>query len=201
MRTAVYVPTRGFPYAGVISRLNEDQIPYSFMVGNQGWSITMNRIVAEFLKTDAEICVFLDDDTIPPNGWLPKLVEPVAEGQFDVVGAPVLIAKEGQVFTPNTYNSPGKPYFGRGLEEVEFVGSACLAVSRKTLEEMVHIRDGRPFAEKMNGAVVEMGGDMAFCWECVNYGHKIAVNFDVVCEHYRHVHLNAAHAAYVKALR
>jgi GT2 family glycosyltransferase len=199
LQGAIFIPTRGFIAADVISRLNEEELPYSIMTGSVSWSNTMNRAVEAFLSTPADVFLTIDDDTIPPLGWVDSLVNPIAEGQFDIMGGVALIAKPGSIFLPNTYEKGDGDTdefihsFGNGIQEVDAVGSACLAVSRKVLEEVK-----APFLESFHeNGTIDLGGDIRFCTRAKEAGFKVGANFDVLCEHYRPIHLNAAADAYL----
>lgn len=199
MRVSIYIPTRGFIHAEVISRLNLDGLTYSIMTGNVGWSNTMNRCVESFMGQESDVFVSIDDDTIPPAGFLDKLVSGIESG-YGVVGAPTLIAKPGTIFLPNTYKKNGTEYdhyFGHGLERVDAVGSACIAVSRDVFKKVK-----APFLESFHkNGTINLGGDINFCQKAISNGFKVGADFDVLCEHYRAIHLNAAADAYVSIIR
>lgn len=200
MKISVFIPTRGYPYCEVIFRLNSDGIPYTFMHGNVGWSLTMNNAVNAFMEEDSDIFVAVDDDTIPPGGFLPRLVAPILEDAADIVGAPVVaVPRPGGLVIPNTFQwgvQDGQetylPYIGQGVEPVDAVGSAVLAVHRRVFQKVK-----RPFSEELNkdGSIVR-GGDLRFCERAVSQGFRVVANFDLLCEHFRAVHLGALAAAY-----
>ena len=200
MKISVFIPTRGFPYCEVIWRLNQDGIPYTFMSGNVGWSITMNNAVNAFLESESDIFVSIDDDTIPPGGFLPALVAPIEEDAADIVGAPtVAVPQPGGLVIPNTFMMGVRdgvetylPYIGQGVEPVDAVGSAVLAVHRKVFQKIK-----RPFSEELHkDGSIARGGDIRFCEKAISQGFRVAANFDILCEHYRAVHLGALAAAY-----
>lgn len=199
MRVSIFIPTRGFVYAEVVQRLNTDGLTYSIMTGGVSWSNTMNRCVEAFLGQDADLCVFVDDDTIPPEGFLDGLIAGIEAG-YSIVGAPTLIAKPGTIFLPNTYKIQEGEYincFGSGIEEVDAVGSACLAVKREVLNKVKG-----PFLESFHkNGTINLGGDLRFCKRAKSQGFKVAANYDVLCEHYRSIHLNAGADAYVSLIR
>src|SRR3954469_21206709 len=110
MRVSIFIPTRGFVYAETVQRLNINGLTYSIMTGGVSWANTMNRCVEAFLEQDADIAVFVDDDTVPPAGFLNGLMDGINLG-YSVVGVPTLIAKPGSIFLPNVYryeNSTGQ---------------------------------------------------------------------------------------------
>lgn len=199
MKVSIFIPTRGFIYAETIQRLNLDELTYSIMTGGVSWSNNMNRCVEAFLAQDADVAVFLDDDTIPPAGFLDGLIAGIEQG-YSIVGAPTLIAKPGGIFLPNTYKLEKDEYinaFGTGIQEVDAVGSACLAVSRSVFTKIK-----APFLESYHkNGTIDLGGDLRFCKRAKSQGFKVAANYDVLCEHYRAIHLNAAADAYVTLLK
>jgi GT2 family glycosyltransferase len=195
MRVSIFVPTRGFIYAETVQRLNLDGLVYSIMTGGVSWSNTMNRCVEAFLNQDADVFVALDDDTIPPEGFLDGLLAGIEAG-YDIVGAPTLIAKPGSIFLPNIYTVRGSEYehcFGIGIQEVDAVGSACIAVKREVFKKVK-----APFLESFHkNGTIDLGGDLRFCKRAKSQGFKVAANYDVLCEHYRAIHLNAGADAYI----
>jgi GT2 family glycosyltransferase len=198
MKVSIFIPTRGFIYAETIQRLNLDGLTYSIMTGGVSWSNTLNRCVEAFMDQDSDLFVCVDDDTIPPEGFLNGLVSGIESG-YSIVGAPTLIAKPGGIFMPNTYYLKDGEYehaFGKGIQEVDAVGSACLAVERRVFQKVK-----APFLESFHKTgVIETGGDLRFCKRAASQGFKIAANYDVLCEHYRSIHLNAAADAYISLL-
>ena len=196
VRVSIFIPTRGFVYAEVIQRLNTEGLTYSIMTGGISWSNTMNRCVEAFMGQDADVFVCVDDDTIPPEGFLDGLLLPLEQG-YSISGAPTLVARAGNIFLPNTYRDPDLEHaFGHGIEEVDAVGSACMAVKREVFEKVK-----APFLEKFHkNGTIELGGDLNLCRKAKAQGFKIAANYDVLCEHYRSIHLNAAAEAYVSLL-
>lgn len=195
MKVSIFIPTRGFVYAETIQRLNLDGLTYSIMTGGVAWSNTMNRSVEAFMGQDSDVFVAVDDDTIPPEGFLQGLLEPLEHG-FSIVGAPTLIAKPGGIFMPNTYKLKDGNYeheFGKGIQEVDAVGSACLAVSRSVFTKIK-----APFLESFHkNGTIDLGGDLRFCKRAKSQGFKVAANYDILCEHYRPIHLNSAADAYI----
>lgn len=130
-------------------------------------------------------------------------VRPIEGGDFDIVGLPCLAATPNQIFTPNvfTWTVVGEDYqwvprFGRGLEQVEAVGSACIAIHRKVLKKIK-----APFNEELHpNGTVKLSGDLRFCEKAASQGFKIGCDFDALCEHYRTVHLSSTALAYSTAL-
>lgn len=159
----------------------------------------MNRSVEAFLNQDADVFVAVDDDTIPPEGFLDGLIAGIDAG-FDIVGAPTLVAQPGRIFLPNIYKLNGKEYepaFGVGLEEVDAVGSACIAVKRDVFKKVK-----APFSESLHSnGTIDLGGDLRFCKRAKSQGFKVAANYDVLCEHYRAIHLNSAADSYIQLIK
>lgn len=199
MRVSIFIPTRGFVYAETIQRLNLEGLTYSIMTGGVGWSNTMNRCVEAFMGQDADLFVAVDDDTIPPEGFLAGLVSGIESG-YSIVGAPTLIAKPGNIFLPNTYRIEDSKYehaFGKGIEELDAVGSACIAVKKEVFSKIK-----APFLESFHkNGTIDLGGDLRFCKRAKSQGFKVAANFDILCEHYRPIHLNAGADAYISLLK
>lgn len=199
MRVSIFIPTRGFVFAETIQRLNSEGLSYSIMTGGVAWSNTMNRCVEAFMEIESDIFVCIDDDTIPPEGFLDGLVSGIESG-YGIVGAPTLVARPGNIFLPNTYQVREGEYlhmFGRGLTEVDAVGSACLAVSRDVFKKVK-----APFLESFHkNGTIDLGGDLRLCKKAKSQGFKVAADFDILCEHYRSIHLNSAADSYISVIR
>lgn len=187
----VAVPTRGHVWYETARAL----APYHPQYEREKLSVASgrNRIVRKFLETNADALVMVDDDVIPTPGFVEKLLE----AKYDVVGAPVAIAKLPQhplflnVFDVEDNGAiVNVPPQTTGHQRVDAVGSGCILIHRRVLEDH---RMKRPFDQQLNeNGEILVGQDLEFCRRVRAFGYTIGVNWEVVCDHYVSLHLNAA---------
>ena len=65
-----------------------------------------------------------------------------------------------------------------GLTACDGVGSACVAIHRRVFD---HIPE-QPYQETIHDTYT-VSEDIAFCLHCNDAGMRIAIDFDVVCDH------------------
>jgi hypothetical protein len=153
-------------------------------------SANRNRIVKDFLETDYDILVMIDDDN-PPIQNIFKLIE----YDKDVMGVPVPIRDDNgikwSVFNysesyPKEVKYVAFPLDKRhGLQRVGAISSGVLIVKRKVLE-----RVKKPFEDRFdeNGCIIN-SDDMYFAYKVDRAGFEIWTNFDYYCSHYKTVDL------------
>jgi len=104
----------------IIDKLNSEGYPYElkfFVEETRGIVSARNRTVKEFLKTDSESMIFVDDDEWPvKNDWIEKLVEVQDSHNADIVYSDVYIIPETDnlkwvkaAYTSNDYGSTVLP--------------------------------------------------------------------------------------------
>lgn len=170
---------------------------------NTGVVDARHLIVKAFLRTDQDICVMCDDDTIPPIEW-PGIVEHVAEGRADICAAVVPIAVEGTTFLPNVFRRDDTMSKGyaldnafikeKGLQEVDAVGTGLIAIHRRVFEDK---RLVAPFKASFGDGP---GEDVSFCRRAKEAGFLLTVDFDIWCDHYVEVHANGLANAYMSII-
>jgi hypothetical protein len=171
-----------------------------------------NLLVQEFLKTDCDRLWFLDADMLPAPPFSARILD--IEG--DIVGAAVPIIRSNQIIT-NTFlrndNSPS----GVGtaiptdptvtmIEGVDAVGTGCMVIKRKVLEDSrmrlpgeyrdqkgkkQHLgKDDAPpifrFRRKPNGAPLS-GEDVDFCLRAKKLGYSVTADYNM---DFGHLHLH-----------
>lgn len=197
----VYIPTRGRPWHGTAAALGEASPHYVHC--NTGVSDARQMIVNHFLQSEAEICVMCDDDVVPPPDWS-RICDHLIEGRADVCAAVVQIIVEGTVFLPNVFIRDDRLDKGyrlsnefireTGLQEVDAVGTGLIAIHRRVLSDR-KLRD--PFrVDFTKGA----GEDVAFCRRAKQANWKVAVDFDIWCDHRVDVSANGVAEAYVRII-
>jgi hypothetical protein len=146
------VPTRGrvshHTVSALILELNrialDDPDAIEFQEDQLSVARCRNRIVRKFLAGKKEWLVMVDDDVVPPLGFLDHLV---ADGPpYGVRGWPYPTWNSAYGFHLAVYNFEGPPYnsFGEpigfkpaalevGWTRVHFVGTGCIAIHRDVL--------------------------------------------------------------------
>ena len=144
-----------------------------------------NRIVKEFLDTDLKWLMMMDSDNpCPPN------VLDLIKLDKDVIALPTPINMNWNGVTNIFWNVFGKDGLpskdtGKGLQQVEKVGTGCILIHRRVLEKLKH-----PFTtvrDKEDLRIV--GTDIAFSNKCTEAGFKIYVHWDYTCRHYKEIDL------------
>ena len=161
------------------------------MVGGFGVDIVRNRIVAEFLETDAQFLLMIDDDMVPPDDLLG-----MADSGNDVVGAlyyawdprlgPFVAAYDRGTTTPYSRLVIGDAE-RTGLREVALVGSGCVMCHRRVFEALpTPWFDFETDAARRNILVPE---DYLFCRKAAASGFRIFLDTDRICGHIKKVDL------------
>jgi len=157
-----------------------------------------NKIVERFLKTDADYLLMLDDDIIPPAGFLT-----LADYDKDIIGGLCFACKnrEGRdIIIPLALEKkkaerkdikwkyrPVKLRGDEGLVEVDAVGTGAILIARRVLE---HPKMKPPFVDyyDKDGLRVE-GLDLSFCRRAKENGFKVYTHTDYACSHWTEMDL------------
>ncbi len=177
----------------------------------------LHHAVREFLKTDFEFLLLVDDDNPPQNNPLE-----LADLDLDVVGLPTPVwHSEVRGDRPFYYNALKAVYLESGvvegfkpiqdafpgfafsgLHECDAVGTGCIMIARRVLERLMQLAVGSqgmraPFMRTWDdtGAVV-MGNDYAFCTRAKAAGFKIHAHFDYMCHHHNELELTSTIGAF-----
>lgn len=149
-----------------------------------------NVIVNDFLHTDYTHLMMIDDDIVPPVDALERLL---FHNKAIVAAACPLIGpdKDGKlVTTMNAYNlNTNEEYIivkSTGLQKVDAVGTGCIMIERKVLEEM----KVPPFTTEYNGEGIKYRGeDLNFCYQAKLIGIETYVDFKLECKHIKSCNL------------
>jgi hypothetical protein len=158
-----------------------------------GVEYNRNTIVKDFLKTECEWLIMIDEDN-PPLGNPLDLI-PLNK---DIIALPTMMwrgvgnpdGNEGLAF--NVYRkikNGWKTLVYDGKEkifEADRVGTGCILIKRKVLEDF-----DAPFkciVDKKTG-IRKLGEDITFCDRAKKKGFKIWGHWDFVCSHYKEVDL------------
>lgn len=160
--------------------------PILYQPGAASVAYNRNLIVQFFLNTDAEVLVMVDDDVVPPIGFLDALL-PVPDG-FGIVGVPYPIGdpKSGVpmlcVYEMNDELGIRAADLKEGLNECDAVATGCVAIPRSVLEEF----GPNCFRFDANPAEVMHGEDILFCRDLREKGYKVGYTTAVgFCDHIR----------------
>lgn len=156
--------------------------------GIQPLDAARNTCVKEFLEGSADYLFWVDADIIPPIDALHRLVE----ADKDIIGAVCFSMKalDGDYFPyPVTlrYNENKEyiVYYGKGIEEVDATGGACILFKRKIYEsierpyEFLYYPDG----------TLRLTCDFHIFQKLQEIGFKLYINFDILCDHQKMVSL------------
>jgi len=146
-----------------------------------------NKIVQEFLAYKAfDVLMMVDSDIVPPLNILN-----LADFQKDII-APVCFMYQEDMIAPVAFKrKPDGLYLPieitgeEGLIEVDAVGTGCIFLSRKVLEDV-----RAPFMNEYDADGIKIFGlDIAFCRRAKEKGYKVFVHLDYLCSHWTTVDL------------
>jgi glycosyltransferase involved in cell wall biosynthesis len=151
----------------VIDKLKNNGYPFKlnlFVEKKRGIVAARNRTVSEFLKTDAESMIFVDDDEWPVNNdWIMKLVEVEDKYNADIVYSNISILPESDEISwvKTAYRSNSN---GEVIRPIKEYFTNNLLVRRGVYETL-----NPPFDERfaMTGS-----SDLHFCIKANNMGFK-----------------------------
>ncbi len=155
-----------------------------------------NVIVEAFLKTNCSHLFFIDDDVIPPEPTLGKLLE----ADKDIIMPATLMIKpigpDAMLPCPQSMKKVEgteayKPFYGEGVAEVDTIGGAAFLVKREVFESEPYKFH---FTYYDNGAR-KKGADVCFSEDMKKRGYKLYADFDLACRHVRQVDLLKVHNA------
>jgi len=152
-----------------------------------------NLIVREFLKTDREWLIMIDDDIVPHRNILSLIGY-----DKDIIGLPVPIWKSeivgdkrkteiGYMILDWVENESGyrqrKVEGNEGMIEVDAVGTGCIIINRRVLEKLDF-----PFKRTWNeDGTQNIGLDLMFCKMAKEIGFKVFTHLDYVCSQYENI--------------
>jgi len=141
-----------------------------------------NHCVEKFLQSNCDYLLWIDDDIVPPLNTIERFLA----ADKDIIGAVCFAMKyENDLgFTyPVTlrYNEDRKyiAYYGKGVEEVDATGGACVMFRRKVYEAIEH-----PYAfQYYRNGTLALTCDFDIFQKAQKAGFKIYIDFDIVCDH------------------
>jgi len=174
---------------------------YDVYISYPAWKpITNNRnkIVKKFLESGMDYLLMIDSDNVPPFEVLD-----LADYEKDIVGV-VCFGYLKKMVIPfclkkNTRGAYDVADFdeGDGLKEVDAVGTGCIMISRKVLQDV-----GYPFRNEYKpDGTKKMGLDINFCRRAQEKGYKIYCQTDYLCSHWTTMDLKKSWQTYQELKR
>jgi len=153
-----------------------------------------NKMVQEFLAGSCDYMMMIDSDIVPP-----PTVLAFADFEKDIIAAkcymyqqsmvaPVIFKRKSDgMYTPINAESSS------GLIEVDAVGTGCIMLSRKVLEEIK-----APFLNEYDQDGIKLWGlDIAFCRRAKEKGYKVYAHLDYDCCHWQPINLRIMYRAFL----
>jgi GT2 family glycosyltransferase len=144
-----------------------------------------NTAVKEFLEGYDDFFLHIDDDIVPPINALRELYK----ADKDVITPLCFTMRQGDgglwapTIVSHKYAPDGRysPYFGEGVEEVDYITGGCHLVKRHVFEKL-----DRPyyFTYHANGEA-EYSEDAVFSQQCQKLGLKLFTHYGLPCKHYK----------------
>lgn len=143
-----------------------------------------NTIVKNFLKSDCDYLLQIDNDNIPIKNPLD-----LVDNNKDIISCPVWIYQHKKILNVYRFDDNNEYLIpldyeenkNKGLVEIDATGSGVLMCSRKVLEDIK-----APFERKFNKDGIEIRGlDLYFCDKAREKGYKIFTHFDYISNHYK----------------
>lgn len=185
------------------ARLTDFEVEFRYVYGVYGYAAARNRAVEMFLASDSETLVMLDNDTVPPPNFIPRVLE---FSDADVVPLPYYIRPEaGKINTTlctgwhaqeaNTFELPFQ--LPNKWIEIEVGGAGCLFIRRHVLTKIEKPWFYVPDFNLSQNYIYGPGEDFAFYERSRAAGFHIWTHGGLVCSHLHTVDLTAVANAIV----
>lgn len=157
----------------------------------------LHKCQQEMLRKGFDYWITLDADNPPSKNPLDLI-----ELDLDIVGCPTPVfanLKRGDY--PCYYNAMDEVKGGwkphspcEGLAEVDAVGSGCMVIARRVMEDLK-----APFMREWDeNGLVTAGCDYSFCRRARNAGYRVWAHFDYPCRHFNEVELIETQQAFIE---
>ena len=155
---------------------------YTFLCG-MPYDHARNTGCTKALELDFEWLFFLDDDTIPPNDAILRLIahkKPIVSGLYYRRNLPICPVMLRNVDSGRQWITE---FTSPSLIEVDYVGAGCLLIHKEVLHSLQ-----QPWfewkADRFDLPINErMSEDFSFCEKARQNGYKIYVDTSVQCRH------------------
>lgn len=154
-----------------------------------------NAMVEDFLKTDCDVCWFLDSDVSPPISVGTLITQHY--DKWKVAGCPyplflTPIGEEQPKINFAIYNDYGHgfnnaPLPPSGTDFVNGIATGCIFVKREIFETLTAPWFEFKYEEKTRKMI--LGEDIGFCKKVNALGHKFFVDYSMLCRHFKNVDL------------
>lgn len=151
--------------------------PVLYKAGHLSAANTRNKIVRDFLESEAKVLFMVDDDVSPPTRLL-SLADHAIEWGMIGVPTPVFYTDVGVYW--NVWGEDRQPLrrMRGGIEKVHGIGTAVCVIHRLVLEHL----PADPFFVSMEEEG-EVSDDVNFCNMLRDAGHKIGCAWDFWADH------------------
>ena len=150
-----------------------------------------NDLVDMALKDNCDYIMFIDSDTLIPNGAVDSLLD------MNVDIASGLYFSKGKPYLPVARVKEGDMHFYlddfefNDIMEVAGVGMGCCLIKTSVFKDMKFPYFKLEWRHK-EGIDYQIAEDLYFCEEAIKKGHKVHLNTGVVCQHFG-VEVDASH--------
>lgn len=167
---------------------------YTFPMDN-----ARNQCVKKFLAGDWDYLWFIDDDVVPPQDALHRLIS----ADKDIIGATAfsMRSENGQNYPyPVTLKYDKDKnyvlYVGKGIDEVDATGGGCIMYKRHVFE---HPQMEKPYEFQYNrDGTLKLTCDFLIHQKTQALGYKTYVDFDLICSHFRQVDIKSINDLLIK---
>lgn len=186
MKILLAIPTfTGDIHAMLVCRISEWSKKYDIfffpVLGMQPVDHARNHIVEEFLKTDFDYLMMIDNDTIPPEDAIEKLLK--HDKEFVSGLTPIVSGADAKILKYNAVGADDKEIKpNTGLQVSRGVGASCLLIKREVFKKIPKPYFRFKF-EADNGNPCYVTEDIFFISRLINAGIIPYVDSDVVCVH------------------
>lgn len=190
----IAIPNMGWIHREVVQKamlLSQDDRCISQIILPKHAPYAHNRakITEQFLSQNFDWLLTIDDDNPPQKNPLDLI--PL---NLDVIGFPTPVWHNNGEGFPFYWNAVDEVMGGwqehnpkEGLQEVDAVGSGCMLIARRVLEDL---KDEHPWMRTWDerGFAVE-GLDYVFCRKAKKKGYRIWTHYGYPCAHYKEIEM------------
>lgn len=168
--------------------------------GVAGYPAARNRAAETFMASGCDVLAMLDNDTTPPAGFLPAVLDFIkSRPDADVICLPYymrphpddptsLLCVGWKTAEPDTFDLPSQ--LEPGWQQIDAGGAGCMFITRRVLEKMpmpFRIPEHAWKNHMLSGACE----DFTFCSDAKALGFHVWTNGDLICDHWHSVNLSA----------
>jgi len=188
--------------------LRDIDVVVGTVYGVYGYDAARNRAVEWFLESDADWLCMIDNDTVPPDDFIPRVLDFTRNcAQADIVPLPYYIRPRVNVdglllctglrhpTEPNTYTLPFQiPHEWR---EIDVGGGGCMFIRRGVLTKMEKPWFRIPETARLEHLQTGACEDFDFCTRAQAAGFHLFTHGGLECAHLHTVDVSAVAKATV----